>query len=109
MFTTLMWNLLTGIFAGKIYDHLEYSNLLLEEQKGFRKKSRGIKYQLIIDKVELKQAKRKKRCLSKASMDYCKAYDMSGVGDTWILKVLNLFKVVGNIEGILKNSMTSWL
>jgi len=70
----LMWKLLTGIFAGKIYDHLEYSNLLPEEQKGFRKKSRGTKDHLLIDKAVLKDAKRKKRCLSMAWVDYRKAY-----------------------------------
>ena len=33
---------LTGIFAEKIYDHLLYANsLLLDEQKGCRKQSRG--------------------------------------------------------------------
>jgi len=54
---SLMWKLLTGIFAGKIYDHLEYSGVLPEEQKGYRKKSRGTKDQLLIDKAVLKQAK----------------------------------------------------
>jgi len=44
-----MRKLLTGIFAGKIYGHLEYSNLLPEEQKGCRKKSRRTKDQLLID------------------------------------------------------------
>jgi len=102
----LMWKLLTGIFAGKSYDHLEYSGLLPEEQKGCRKKSRGTKDQLLIDKAVLKKAKRKKRCLSMAWVDYRKAYDM--VPHPWILKVLNISKVAGNIEGFLKNSMTSW-
>jgi len=91
----LMWKLLTGVFAGKIYDHLEYSNLLPEEQKGCRKRSRGTKDQLLIDKAVLKEAKRKKRCLSMAWVDYRKAYDI--VPHPWILKVLNLFKVAGNL------------
>jgi len=41
-----------------------------------------------------------------AWVDYRKAYDM--VPHPWILKVLNISKVAGNIEGFLKNSMTSW-
>ena len=39
----LMWKLLTGIFADKIYDHLLSNNLLPDEQKGCRKRSRGTK------------------------------------------------------------------
>ena len=102
----LMWKLLTGIFAGKIYEHLEDSGLLPEEQKGCRKKSRGTKDQLLIDKAVLKEARLKKRCLSMAWVDYRKAYDM--VPHLWILKVLNLSKVAGNLEIFMKNSMASW-
>ena len=45
----LMWKLLTGIFALKIYDHLHSNNALPFEQKGCRKHSRGTKDQLLID------------------------------------------------------------
>jgi len=41
-----------------------------------------------------------------AWVDYRKAYDM--VPHPWILKVLNLTKVAGNLESFLKNSMNSW-
>ena len=77
-----------------------------EEQKGCRKKSRGTKDQLLIDKAVLKEARLKKRCLSMAWEDYRKAYDM--VPHLWILKVLNLSKVAGNLEIFMKNSMASW-
>ena len=36
----LMWKLLSGIFTGKKYEHLETNDLLPNEQKGCRKKSR---------------------------------------------------------------------
>ena len=39
----LMWKLLPGTSADKIYDHLLENNLLPDEQKGCRKKSRGTK------------------------------------------------------------------
>jgi len=45
----------------------------------------------------------KKRCLSMAWVDYCKAYDM--IPRPWILKVLNLSKIAGNLEGFMRNSM----
>ena len=72
----LMWKLLTGIFAEKIYDHLLRNNLLPDEQKGCRKKSRGTKDQLLIDKAVLREARAKKRCLAMAWIEYRKAYDI---------------------------------
>ena len=102
----LMWKLLTGIFAEKIYDHLHTNNALPDEQKGCRKRSRGTKDQLLIDKAVLKEARLKKRCLAMAWIDYRKAYDM--VPHSWILETLGLIKVAKNIEGLLRGSMKSW-
>ena len=86
--------------------NLKDSGLLPEEQKGCRKKSKGTKDQLLIDKAVLKESRLKKRCLSMAWVGYRKAYDM--VPHLWILKVLNLSKVAGNLETFIKNSMASW-
>ena len=71
----LMWKLLTGIFAEKMYAHLDVNDLLPDEQKGCRKRSRGTKDQLLIDKMILKDAKRGKN-LSMAWIGYKKAYNM---------------------------------
>ena len=49
-----MWKLFTAVISDAIYDHLERSQLLPEEQKGCRKNSRGTKDQLLIDKAVLK-------------------------------------------------------
>ena len=54
----LMWKLLTGIFAEKIYNHLAENDLLPNEQKGCRKNSRGTKDQLLIDKAISKNCRR---------------------------------------------------
>ena len=102
----LMWKLLTGIFADKIYDHLDTNGLLVDEQKGCRKQSRGTKDQLLIDREVLKEVRRKKRFLSMAWIDYKKAYDM--VPHSWILETLGMIKVAKNIEGLLKGSMADW-
>ena len=102
----LMWKLLTWIFAGKIYEHLESNDLLPEEQKGCRKNSRGTKDQLLIDKAVLKQAKLMKHSLSMAWIDYRKAYDL--VPHSWLLKILDLSKVAGNLRELIANSMQNW-
>ena len=39
----LIWKLLTGILAEELYEHLEKTNLLPWEQKGYRKGNRGTK------------------------------------------------------------------
>ena len=103
----LMWKLLTGIFADKVYDHLLMNGALPDEQKGCRRGSRGTKDQLLIDdKAVLRDAKRKKRHLSVAWIDYKKTYDM--VPHSWIHEILSMMKVAGNIAGLLEKSMDQW-
>ena len=102
----IMWKLLTGIFSGKIYHHLDANGLLPFEQKGFRKRSKGTKDQLLIDKAVLRKAKLSKRYLSMAWIDYRKAFDM--VPHEWILKILKITKVAGNIGSFIENTMGNW-
>ena len=52
---------------------VENDALPVEEQKGCRRKSRGIKDQLLIDKVVLADCKRKLKNLAMAWVDYKKA------------------------------------
>lgn len=66
------------------YEHLEREKLFPEEQKGCRRKSRGTKYQLIIDKMVIKDCKGREANLAIAWIDYKKAYDM--LPHTWIME-----------------------
>ena len=102
----LMWKLLTGIFADKMYDHLQANQLFPDEQKGCRRRSRGTKDQLLIDKAVLRDARVKKRNLNMAWIDYKKAYDM--VPHSWIVEMLRMVKVAGNVEGLVTRSMKNW-
>ena len=47
----LMWKLMTGMPAEKMYSHLERENVLPSQQKGCCKGSHGTKGQLLIDKT----------------------------------------------------------
>jgi hypothetical protein len=89
-----------------MYDHLQANQLLPDEQKGCRRRSRGTKDQLLIDKAVLREARVKKRCLSMAWIDYRKAYDM--VPHSWIVEMLRMVKVAGNMEGLVTRSMKDW-
>ena len=72
----LLWKLLTGILAEELYEHLENTNILPWEQKGCRKGSQGTKDQLLIDKMIVKNCKKRLTSLAVAWIDYRKAYDM---------------------------------
>ena len=102
----LMWKLLTGIFAEEIYDHLKDNNLLPDEQKGCRKKSRGTKDQLLVDKAIMLEARRKRRFLGMAWVDYKKAYDM--VPHSWLMEVVEMMGVADNVRLLLGDSMKEW-
>ena len=101
-----MWKLLSGMFVDRVYTHLLDYQLLLEEQKGERKKSRGTKDQLLIDKTILKEVKRLKKNVVMSWIDYKKAYDM--VPHSWIKETLNITGVAKNIQHLLTNSMEKW-
>ena len=101
-----MWKLFTGIMSDYLYDFLEKEKLLPEEQKGCRRKTRGTKDQLLIDKAALKDCKRRHTNLAMAWIDYRKAYDMTP--HSWIRECLELFGVADNIKRILSSSMKNW-
>ena len=103
---SLTGKLLTGILSEEIYNHLDSNNMLPEEQKGCRKRSRGTKDQLLIDKTIIKNCKRRKCGLAMGWIDYKKAFDM--IPHSWILRCLDIFKVADNIKELMRQSMLNW-
>ena len=72
----------------------------MDEQKGRRRQSRGTKDQLMIDKMIMKNCKRRMKNLSVAWIDYEKAYEL--VPHTWILQYLKILKVTDNISNVIE-------
>ena len=103
---TTTWKLLTSIIADEIYNHLEESGLIPWQQKGCKRKSRGTKDQLLIDKLLTKHAKRNHRNLRMTWIDYKKAYD--SVPHSWILECLKQYGIADNIIQFIKKSMQLW-
>ena len=99
----LVWKLLTGVIADQIYAHLHQEKLLLEEQKGFRKGSRGTNDLLYIDRAVIKEVKSRNKNLAMTWIDYKKVYDM--VPHLSIIECLDLFGIAENIKSLLVNSM----
>ena len=102
----LMWKLFTGIISDEVYNYLEENMLFPAEQKGCRKGTRGTKDQLLIDKMILKNCKRRLTGLGMAWVDYKKAYDM--MPHSWIRKCMEMFGVADNVRGLLERSMKKW-
>ena len=99
----LLWILLTGILAEELYEHLEQTNILPWEQKRCRKGIRGTNYQPLIDKMIVKNCKKRLTALAVAWIDYRKAYDM--VPHSWIEKCMNMFGVAVNVRSFISESM----
>ena len=97
------WKLLTSIISNAIYDHLSDKGLIPWEQKGCKRKSRGMKGQVLIDKMIMKHAKRKQRNLRMTWIDYKKAYD--SVPHSWILRSLGLVGVATNIASFMEKAV----
>ena len=102
----LMWKLMTGIIADQMYDYLEREHLLPDEQKGCRRKSRGTKDQLLIDKTILKDCRKRHTNLALAWIDYKKAYNF--VPHSWISECMEMFGIAGNVREFLQRSMVQW-
>ena len=101
-----MWKLLTGIIAEETYQHLQSKWLFPEEQKGCKKESRGTKDQLMIDKMVLKNCRRRMTNLCLSWIDYKKAYDM--VPHSWLMECTTMLGIALNVREMLSNSMKSW-
>ena len=102
----LMWKLMAGIIADQIYDYLEREHLLPDEHKGCRRKSRGTKDQLLIDKTILKDCRKRHTNLAMAWIDYKKAYDF--VPHSWISECMEMFGIAVNVREFLQRSMVQW-
>ena len=101
-----MWKLLTGIISENMYCFMENENLLPEEQKGCRRKSRGTKDQLLIDKTILKDCSKRRTNLTMSWIDYRKTYDF--VPHSWILECLDMLGIAENVRSFLEKSKKKW-
>ena len=98
--------LMTGIVSEKIYSYLEVNNILPNEEKGCRKKSKGTKDQLLIDKTILRDCKKMHKNLAMAWVDYKKAYDM--MQHSWILESIKLINISESVIKFIQGSMSKW-
>ncbi|XP_074000237.1 uncharacterized protein [Rhodnius prolixus] len=101
-----LYKLLTTCIAKRVHDYVDGENIIADVQKGCARGSYGCKELLIIDTVATEQAKRQKRNLYMAYIDYRKAYD--SVPHTWLTDILKLYGVATNVIRFLNVAMGSW-
>ena len=101
-----LYKIITSILTHRIQKHLTDNNILTEEQKGCRKHSQGCKEQLIIDNIILNQTQKNQRNLTVSYIDYKKAFD--SVPHTWLMKVLEIYKISPTIRNLLSVLMAQW-
>ena len=102
----IIWKIMSGIFSDKTYKHLDGNNILPVEQKGCRKSSRGTKDHLVLDKVILKNCKKRHTNLCMSWIDFKKAYDM--VPHSWIIESMKMFGLADNLVNFIRTSMKDW-
>ncbi|XP_069356456.1 uncharacterized protein [Maniola hyperantus] len=97
---------LTSVLSLKISRHVDENNIISGAQNGCRGGSRGTKELLLIDSVAGQLVKRNRRNFSAAWIDYRKAFD--SVPHSWLLRVLELYKVDGTVRDFLGECMGQW-
>lgn len=101
-----IYKILTSIISTKITTHLEYNNIIAEEQKGCRRGHMGCKEQLIIDSIIHRQAIAKNRNLHCTYIDYRKAFD--SIPHPWLLRILEIYKINSKLIDFLTQILPSW-
>ena len=102
----IMWKIVSGVIGEDFCINISLNSLLPDEQKGCRKKSRGTKDQLAIDKTILRDCKQKKTNAVIARVDYKKAYD--SVPHSWIMETLELVRAADNFKPLINESIKIW-
>jgi len=89
--------------------HIQANNIMPEEQKGNSNNTYGTIDQLLINKMVMEEAKKKKRNISTAWIDYKKAFD--SIPHDWIVETLRMHKfdetTINFFEATMKNWKTS--
>lgn len=100
------YKILTSVLALKINAHLKRHKIMAWEQNGCRRRGRGTKELLMIDNMVTKQARKRKKNISMAWIDYQKAFD--SVPHTWLLEILKIYKVNQHMVELLEALMSTW-
>ena len=89
-----------------MYESLDERGVLTGKQKGFKKGSRGTNDLIFINKMVLKETKRKRKNLATCWIDCRKTFDM--IPHSQFIECLTMFKIASNIQNLLHYAMPLW-
>eukprot|EP00957_Ditylum_brightwellii_P004743 360497-Ditylum_brightwellii.AAC.2 len=90
----------------RVYDHLICEGILPPEQKGIKRRARGCKDHLLLNKFTLECTHTSKCNLSVLWINYQKAYD--SVLHSWIKWVLRLYNIFPAIRNFIETLIPFW-
>ena len=114
----MMWKILTAQIREEVYYSLISHGIFPEEQKGYRKRTRGkggLLYidhiyftggLLYIDQYILNESKTRRKNLPMAWIDYKKACDI--VPQNWVLHCLKMYKIPDQVVQFIEKAMKTW-
>ena len=98
-----MWKILTVQIREKIYYSLTNRGLYPEEEKGYRKVSRGTRELLYIYQHILNETKTRRKTLAIVWIAYKKVYDK--VPQSWIINSPKMYKISHEIINFIEKTM----
>ena len=99
----MMWIILTAQIR---FTTRKWRGLFPEEQKGYRKGSRGTGKLLYINQHILNESKTRRKNLDMAWIDYKTAYDT--VSQSWILNCLKMYEISDKVIHFIEKTMKTW-
>ena len=100
------YKLLTGALANMLTEHVSKFGIMPTEQKALRKETRGCLDALTVDRAIAEEAKRDKRSLSVAWVDYRKAFDL--VPHRWVNSMLRAIGTPKATRALVKELTKLW-
>ena len=101
-----MYKIFSSIIDQRMKDHMQANSLIPDEQKGAGSGTYGCIDQILIDCMNTDEAKKKKRNLSVAWIDYKKAFD--SVPHDWIIESLKMHNFDEKIIKFFEHTMPQW-
>ena len=102
----MTWKILTAQIREKVFYSLTSHELFPDEQKGWRKGSRGTAELLYIDQQILNESNTSRKNLATAWIDNTKAYDT--LPQSWILHCLKMYKISHEVINFIEQTMKTW-
>ena len=102
----VIYKILSSIITSRFNHHIEANQIIPPEQKGNASNTFGTIDQLMINKMILESAIKRKVNISTAWIDYKKAYD--SVPHDWIIESLKVHKFDNTIINFIESTMKNW-